>query len=106
MNKGERKPVRQTSGEIRYPDEETKRAGEIFEKVQEITATMPPEGAELKIQAVTFSPEHEFVGWNVVFTAGTVIPTDNEDIMLVPRRTLDVLTRMNIPYELAPFPLG
>jgi hypothetical protein len=99
-------PKEDKNRRIIYPDEKTRRAWEILERAQAVIANIPPEGEELNIQAVTFSPEYEFDGWNVVFTVGTVIPTDKDTIMLVPQRTLDVLSRMDIPYELILFPLG
>lgn len=83
----------------RFVDEATRLGYETAQAVSRLVKDLPPEGAELKTQRITFAPEHEDRGLTAIFTAGTVIFTGREDgAMLVPERSLQILQKLDIPY--------
>jgi hypothetical protein len=83
-----------------FADERTRIGWEIVQAVERIAKTLPPEGQHLNSQPIIFEEEYRHRGLNAVFAAGTVIGTGRRNVLLVPERTLGILTELKIPYTI------
>ncbi len=91
---------RQKEAKRVFADENAKIAWEVSQEVERIAATLPPEGQRLNPQLITFDTKHKRRGLHAIFTAGTVIGTDQEGVLLVPERSLKILDALGIPYNI------
>ena len=87
----------------RFVDENARVAWEVSHAVDCIAASLPPEGQLLNTEPITFDPEHQQRGLHAIFTAGTVIGTGRQGILLVPERTRKILDALQIPYRIVPW---
>ena len=85
-----------------FADEKARTAWEIGRALEPITAAMPAEGQSLNARLITFRPEHKRAGRYALLLSGTVIPTDQPDVLLLPERTLLRLDALAIPYQFMP----
>ncbi len=82
-----------------FADEEARINWETTCEAEGIAATLAPEEAPLSPQTITFLPKDKERGLAVVFAVGTAWGTGIDNTLSVPQRTLDVLEKMSIPYE-------
>lgn len=81
-----------------FTDENARIAWETAKAVDRVAASMPPEGQHLNLQPVEFDEGNERRGLRAIFTAGTVVGT-SEEFLLVPDRSLRILDKLKIPYR-------
>lgn len=91
--------LREDPGERIFADEKAKTAWEIAQAVENVTASLPPEGLNLNTRLITFEDEHARKGRYALFFSGTVIGTDRKGVFSVPERSLRILDALNIPYQ-------
>lgn len=83
-----------------FADEDTRIAWETLRRVLLAASALPPERPDFKPQAITFEGANRLEGLTAVLSAGTVIFTDRH-VLLVPERTLEILQKLDIPYNVA-----
>ena len=99
--KRETKPSANLGLDTEFANENARIAWEISQAVDRIGGSLPHESQFLNLEPITFDPEHQFRGLHAVFTAGTVIGTGKEGILLIPERTRKILDHLKIPYAIA-----
>lgn len=85
-----------------FADEKAELAWIIAKAVDSVSATLPPEGQNLKACLITFDEKEASRGRYAIFLAGTVIGTDRKGVFLVPSQSLKILDVLRIPYQEVP----
>jgi hypothetical protein len=86
--------------ELIFADENAKTAWQVGQEVDRVLALLPAEGLTLNTRTITFDPENRSRGTYAVFFSGTVFPTDRKGVLVVPERSLRILDRLQISYQL------
>jgi hypothetical protein len=98
-----RRPVRGVTreSEVHFADERARLAWEVGHAVSKIVDSLPPETQNLEAKTITFAPKHISRGTYAILLSGTVIGTKREGVFVVPKRSLQILDRLRIPYSCA-----
>lgn len=84
---------------IEYANEKARIAWEVGQAVSAISRSVPAEVHELDSKTITFAPENLTRGTYAIFLSGTVIGTDQPDVFVVPQRSVQILERLHIPFQ-------
>jgi K+-transporting ATPase c subunit len=84
----------------KFADDKARIGFEIAERASALAATLPPEAADLQTSPITFAAQYKHRGLAAVFATGTAIFTGQPGVLLVPARTLQVLEKLDIPYQI------
>lgn len=87
---------------LTFHDENARLSWEIRREIHEIVDTLPAQPHDADLQPVTFSAANERRGLHALFAVGTVVGTGQEKVVFVPQRSLTVLDKLGIPYEVVP----
>lgn len=84
-----------------FANEKARIAWRVGREIDRIAATLPQESHHLDAKPIRFDVEYITRGTYAIFLSGTVIGTDQEDVFVVPERTLKILQKLDIPYHVA-----
>jgi hypothetical protein len=96
------KPIRVsdiTMPTVEYATEKARIAWEVGQAISSISKEIPPESQNLDAATITFAPEDLTKGTYAIFLSGTVIGTNKSDVFVVPQRSLQILERLRIHYQ-------
>lgn len=84
-----------------FDSEETRKGYETAEAALRMASGLTAEGPNLRTRRITFAPEHRAHGLTAVLVVGTVIFTGTGGAVMVPERSIKVLRKLHIPFEIA-----
>jgi len=83
---------------VRFADKNSRIAFETSQKLRDL-GELPTKPGDESLVDISFSKKNESRGLQVIYLAGTVLPTGSERIVTVPRRTTRVLGKLKIRFK-------
>ena len=84
---------------LEYANDKARIAWEIGQAIASLSKNIPAEDQSLDARTITFAPEDLTKGTYAIFLSGTVIGTNKPNVFVVPQRSIEILERLQIHYQ-------